>query len=207
MTRWTRNRAGRCDASFENPERDPAPQTCEAVVIGDSFEITPPAPEFNSSCLPIKNALGDEDNPGKCVCADERHLIFGEGENRFCAPPTICPTDYTNENNDCINHDAGPLPAYANSPEGCKKVFGGRGRKIAGETVCLGLDIQGTFCVVNSRDAFPCRGLFKHARTCNGYNRPALNPFICAPKCPGVNTARGQYCGTQTADEIITDAQ
>ena len=204
MARWTRNRAGRCGAAFENPERNPASQTCEAVVIGDSFEITPPAPEFNSSCLPIKNARGDEDNPGKCVCADPAHLIFGEGENRFCAPPTICPTNYSNKNRDCIEHDADPpLPDYANSPEGCEEVFGGRRRlQTGGVEVCSGIDIQGTFCLVGSRDAFPCRGLFKHVRRCNGFHRPALNPFICGVECPGGgNTARGRYCGQETADE------
>ena len=203
MARWTRNRAGRCGAAFENPERDSASQTCEAVVIGDSFEITPPAPEFNSSCLPIKNALGDEDNPGKCVCADPAHLIFGEGESRFCAPPTICPTNYSNKN-DCIEHDANPpLPDYANSPEGCEEVFGGQRRlQTGGVEVCSGIDIQGTFCLVGSRDAFPCRGLFKHVRRCNGFHRPALNPFICGAECPGGgNTARGRYCGQETADE------
>ena len=204
MARWTRNRAGRCGAAFENPERSPASQTCEAVVIGDSFEITPPAPEFNSSCLPIKNALGDEDNPGKCVCADPAHLIFGEGENRFCAPPTICPTNYSNKNRDCIEHDANPpLPDYANSPEGCEEVFGGQRRlQTGGVEVCSGIDIQGTFCLVGSRDAFPCRGLFKHVRRCNDFNRPALNPFICDIECPGGGkTARGRYCGQETADE------
>ena len=204
MARWTRNRAGRCGAAFENPERNPASQTCEAVVIGDSFEITPPAPEFNSSCLPIKNALGDEDNPGKCVCADPAHLIFGEGENRFCAPPTICPTNYSNKNRDCIEHDANPpLPDYANSPEGCEEVFGGQRRlQTGGVEVCSGIDIQGTFCLVGSRDAFPCRGLFKHVRRCNDFNRPALNPFICDIECPGGGkTARGRYCGQETADE------
>ena len=204
MARWTRNRAGRCGAAFENPERSPASQTCEAVVIGDSFEITPPAPEFNSSCLPIKNALGDEDNPGKCVCADPAHLIFGEGENRFCAPPTICPTNYSNKNRDCILHDENPpLPDYANSPEGCEEVFGGRRRlQTGGVEVCSGIDIQGTFCLVGSRDAFPCRGLFKHVRRCNGFHRPALNPFICGVECTGGgNTARGRYCGQETADE------
>ena len=201
MARWQQDRAGRCDKASKNPERNPEPQICRAVVAGDSFGITPPAPMFNSSCLPIRNALGDENNPGKCVCADPAHLIFGEGENRFCAPPTICPTGYSNDKGDCIKHDANPpLPDYANSPEGCEKVFGGQRRQQ--QAVCLGIDIQGTFCLVGSRDAFPCRGLFKHVRRCNGFNRPALNPFICGAECPGgVNTARGRYCGKETADE------
>ena len=210
MTRWKQNRAGECDEGFANPKRNPEPQICRAVVEGVSFENNPPAPMFNSSCLPIRNALGDENNPGKCVCADSAHLIFGEGENRFCAPPTICPTGYSNDKGDCIKHDANPpLPDYANSPEGCEKVFGGRRRQQAGDiAVCSGIDIQGTFCLVGSRDAFPCRGLFKHVRRCNGFNRPALNPFICGAECPGGGyTARGRYCGKATADETADDAQ
>ena len=204
MTRWQPSNAVKCDDEFENPERNPDPQICEVVVLGNSFEITPPAPEFNSSCLPIKNALGDENNPGKCVCADPAHLIFGEGENRFCAPPTICPTNYSNKNRDCILHDAKPpLPDYANSPKGCEEVFGGQRRRQTGDVeVCSGIDIQGTFCLVGSHDAFPCRGLFKHVRRCNDFNRPALNPFICDIECPGGGkTARGRYCGQETADE------
>ena len=37
-----------CDASFDNSERDPGPQTCEAVA-DDSFGANRPAPIFNSS--------------------------------------------------------------------------------------------------------------------------------------------------------------
>ena len=65
----------------------------------------------------------------------------------------------------------------------------------SGTRICLGLDQSGTFCLVDSGHAFPCRGLFKHVRLCNdAYNRPALNPFICAERCDADETARGKDC-------------
>ena len=62
--------------------------------------------------------------------------------------------------------------------------------------ICAGMDKNGTFCMLNSADAFPCRGLFKHVRSCNlEFNRPALNPFFCGRRCPGENQALGSGCG------------
>ena len=65
----------------------------------------------------------------------------------------------------------------------------------SGTRICLGLDRSGTFCLVDSGDAFPCRGLFKHVRRCNDvYHRPALNAFICGERCGADETARGNGC-------------
>ena len=65
----------------------------------------------------------------------------------------------------------------------------------SGTRICLGLDRSGTFCLVDSGDAFPCRGLFKHVRRCNDvYHRPALNAFICGERCGADETARGKGC-------------
>ena len=65
----------------------------------------------------------------------------------------------------------------------------------SGTRICLGLDQSGTFCLVDSGDAFPCRGLFKHVRRCNDvYHRPALNAFICGARCGVDETARGKGC-------------
>ena len=65
----------------------------------------------------------------------------------------------------------------------------------SGTRICLGLDQSGTFCLVDSGDAFPCRGLFKHVRRCNDvYHRPALNAFICGGRCGADETARGRGC-------------
>ena len=63
-------------------------------------------------------------------------------------------------------------------------------------TVCRGVDKSGTFCLLGSLEVFPCRGLFTRARDCNiKYNRPLLNPFLCAGKCRiKTLTPRGPTC-------------
>ena len=63
-----------------------------------------------------------------------------------------------------------------------------------GIRVCSGIDANDTFCLVDSGDAYPCRGFFRHVRTCNDdYNRRALNPFFCGAQC-GERAARGDEC-------------
>ena len=63
-----------------------------------------------------------------------------------------------------------------------------------GIRVCSGIDKNDTFCLVDSEDAYPCRGLFRHVRICNDdYNRPALNPFFCGGRCVG-QKAVGKDC-------------
>ena len=63
---------------------------------------------------------------------------------------------------------------------------------------CRGVDKSGTFCLLGSLEVFPCRGLFTRARDCNiKYNRPLLNPFLCAGTCRVTNpplTPRGPTC-------------
>ena len=61
---------------------------------------------------------------------------------------------------------------------------------------CRGVDKSGTFCLLGSLEVFPCRGLFTRARDCNiKYNRPLLNPFLCAGKCRiKTLTPRGPTC-------------
>ena len=80
--------------------------------------------------------------------------------------------------------------------------FGGTTVRIAtgsGE-VCSGMDKNDTFCIMDAADAdgvraFPCRGLFKHLRSCNlEFDRPALNPFFCGAKCGEEMEAVGKDC-------------
>ena len=60
---------------------------------------------------------------------------------------------------------------------------------------CRGVDKSGTFCLLGSATVFPCRGLFTRARDCNiKYNRPLLNPFLCARMCRPLTTSRGPNC-------------
>ena len=69
----------------------------------------------------------------------------------------------------------------------------------AGGRVCSGMDANDTFCILDAEEAdgvraFPCRGLFKHLRSCNlEFNRPALNPFFCGARC-GTEEAVGAGC-------------
>ena len=64
-----------------------------------------------------------------------------------------------------------------------------------GGTVCSGMDKNDTFCIMESDEGFPCRGLFKHLRTCNIlHNRKALNPFFCGEQCGEDKQAIGYKC-------------
>ena len=92
--------------------------------------------------------------------------------------------------------DAPPPVALSDTAAECR-MHGGEVRidSGSGTRICLGLDRSGTFCLVDSGDAFPCRGLFKHVRRCNDvYHRPALNAFICGERCGADETARGRGC-------------
>ena len=71
--------------------------------------------------------------------------------------------------------------------------FGGSVEVEGDGQVCKGLDEGGTFCILGSVDAFPCRGLFKSLRFCNLIGRPVLNPFVCGGVCLE-GTARGMGC-------------
>ena len=101
--------------------------------------------------------------------------------------------------------------AYRN-PTLCTDL-GGNLQEVDGEWVCQDIDRAGTFCIVGSTDIFPCRGLFRQATRCNDlYNRPVINPFICAGVCPQSGApwevkARGANCEfVIPEDEIIAEA-
>ena len=59
---------------------------------------------------------------------------------------------------------------------------------------CSEIDINDTFCFTGVKTAFPCAGLYQHVQSCNGYNRPALDPFYCAQRCPLGHNAVGAKC-------------
>ena len=103
-----------------------------------------------------------------------------------------------------------PAPAQTNppdydSPQLCA-TLGGTLLPVAGENVCRGLDATGTFCIVGSKDAFPCRGLYKRVDYCNKLNRPTLNPFICGPVCAN-GTALGGTCQLLFAETTLQTGQ
>ena len=94
------------------------------------------------------------------------------------------------------------IPAESDSPDfdGMAEkflcgAFGGTVQIATGGEACSGMDRNDTFCIMDSAAGFPCRGLFKHLRSCNlEFNRPALNPFFCGERCPGENQALGSGC-------------
>ena len=67
-----------------------------------------------------------------------------------------------------------------------------------GGKVCSGVDANDTFCILDSVDGFPCRGLFRHVLRCNiGFARKALNPFFCGERCGDREYAVGSECVKQ----------
>ena len=77
---------------------------------------------------------------------------------------------------------------YGNIPQDvlCRALRGDpEDAQLAGNgRVCSGVDANGTFCILNSVDGLPCRGLFRHVLKCNmQFKRKALNPFFCGETC------------------------
>ena len=107
-----------------------------------------------------------------------------------------CLDDSTEIEGDCVRRDGD----FRRSPHRtvCEDYLGGR---VERNVVCLGVDQEGTFCVMGSRDVFPCRGFFRHVLRCNlTYNRVGLNPFACGMSCGkmgdlGSLIAKGGRCG------------
>ena len=104
-----------------------------------------------------------------------------------------CLDDSTEIAGDCVRRNGD----FRRSPHRtvCEDYLGGR---VVQNVVCRGVDEDGTFCIMGSRDVFPCRGFFRHILRCNLiYNRPGLNPFACGASCgdPTVDqVARGASC-------------
>ena len=121
------------------------------------------------------------------LCAMGAALVFPEGKAGIFPAggfaPAQAPVDLLQATED---------PRFK-TPELCLDL-GGELQEADGRRVCSGVDANDTFCIVNSADAFPCRGLYKHVIRCNAqYNRPALNPFFCGPACDP-QKARGPAC-------------
>ena len=91
----------------------------------------------------------------------------------------------------------GPPDGYYDTTRPCRDQ-GGDLQAVPDEDdrwICSNIDINDTFCIVGSKDALPCAGLYKHVECCNhAYDRPALDPFHCAAACPGGHKAVGRRC-------------
>ena len=189
------------EACYFTGER--APQCAE--VFGDDFQFPqkPPSgepPRYVYGCdgERVQNAAftecvcepGREEDGGQCPCLSGRRDLGG-----LCVPET---GDFDGEED-----------AYLTQETLCL-AFGGEALEVEDGKVCRDVDESGTFCILDSAGpkpesesesepepyyVFPCRGLFKHVRTCNfKFNRPALNPFVCGGSCSPLSSARGKDC-------------
>ena len=117
-------------------------------------------------------------------CPAANRAISGDEDPRACGD---CMAGYGvfGETGDlCAAKETGDFGGIAQDVV-CRELLGdlepeGEGVK----TVCSGVDDNDTFCILNSAEGLPCRGLLRHVLRCNvGFDRPALNPFFCGAKC------------------------
>ena len=87
---------------------------------------------------------------------------------------------------------AAPVVGLSDTAATCRMLGG----DVEGDArVCSGIDFNDTFCLIDSDAALSCVGLFRHVRRCNDdFNRPALDPWHCAARCPSGLRARGARC-------------
>ena len=145
---------------------------------------------------------------GSCAAGAVECALKADGDlsvtARFNGPPRIC--DKTAACDNCLDDtDKEFRPEKLCVVDGATGDFEGvaqdilcgalRGDLEGGGKICSGVDGNGTFCVMDSTEAFPCRGLFRHVLKCNmQFNRTALNPFFCGRDC-GAQSAIGKDCG------------
>ena len=160
---------------------DDSPQ-CEAV-FGSTVNYFP-SPTLSADGTTLRFVYNCDPN-------DENGLIPATA-NTILATECGCFGDTAARGGGCVplSGDFGSL-----SDKVLCRAFGGTKQTAAGgEEVCSGMDANDTFCIMDSAAGFPCRGLFKHLRTCNlTHNRPALNPFFCGARC-GAQKAVGSKC-------------
>ena len=178
-----------CAASADDCPSDSSCRNLDAVSGGGRF-----------ACDCDESLYEFDEAARSCGCATAGHLIFGEGGDRECKSPVICPSGYDDSNFDCVEDEAVPLtPEQVASRDLCL-AFGGVREAVvdlAHPGVCSEVDINDTFCFLEAGEALSCRGLFEHVRDCNALNRPALDPWHCAAAC-GDKQARGRRCETVT---------
>ena len=149
-------------------------------------------------CLCESPNVGAADNcqaPSADACGGLTPAKFYSAEKSACVPYAPCVGGTLNpETNACECPDR--LAALGDGVCEYKaatcEMLGG---VVEDERVCSGIDINDTFCIVDSASAFPCLGLFYHVWLCNDrFNRPALDPWHCGKICSDGLRARGAKC-------------
>ena len=169
------------------PERSPSngDDPC-SVQVNHNLDVMvtfAPLADCEERNLPLKAAAADSPRM-------YNRLLCGECPGLDASPPT-----HRRVGDYCVplSGNFGTL-----SDKALCGIFGGNMDE--GAEVCSGMDANDTFCILDAEEAdsalaFPCRGLFKHLRSCNlEFNRKALNPFFCGGKCGASEEAFGSGC-------------
>ena len=153
-------------------------------------------------CICESPNVGAADNcqaPSADACGELNPAKFYSAEKSACVPYAPCVGGTLNpETNtcECPNRLAALNDGVCEYKAATCQMLGG---EVEGEDnrVCSGIDWNDTFCLMGSDSAFPCAGLFYHVWLCNDdHNRPALDPWHCAARCPSGLRARGARCAS-----------
>ena len=169
------------------PERSPSngDEPC-SVQVNHNLDVMvtfAPLADCEERNLPLKAAAADSPRM-------YNRLLCGECPGLDASPPT-----HRRVGDYCVplSGNFGTL-----SDKALCRIFGGNMDE--GAAACSGMDANDTFCILDAEEAdsalaFPCRGLFKHLRSCNlEFNRKALNPFFCGERCGASEEAFGSGC-------------
>ena len=176
------------------PERSPSNGSAPCIVqVNHNLDVMvtfAPLPDCEEHNLPLIEKQSGDAEGNKPTRRYNRLLC---GECPVATPPD--PPTHRLVGDYCVplSEDFGTL-----SDKALCRIFGGNMDE--SPDVCSGMDANDTFCIMGAEEAdgvlaFPCRGLFKHLRSCNlQFNRRALNPFFCGKKCETPEEAFGAGC-------------
>ena len=161
-------------AAVVNPAGPAVPCICESPNVGAADNCQAPSADACGGLTPAK---------------------FYSAEKSACVPYAPCVGGTLNpETNvcECPNRLAALGDGVCEYKAATCEMLGG---VVEDDRVCSGIDINDTFCIVDSDSAFPCLGLFYHVWLCNDrFNRPALDPWHCGKICSEGLRARGAKC-------------
>ena len=144
---------------------------------GNAYYVYNCDPAMQNGLVPATvNTIGAT----QCECDGSKGLVPIPFREIFSSTPCECDdSKYYNANGQCIPQ-TGDLPS---TEKICRAFRGEVQTTPSGGKICSGVDWNDTFCILGSKVAFPCQGLFQHVRTCRFvYGRPAVDPWHCGPR-------------------------